>query len=153
MPALSANILVLLILGIIGLVLLILYFRSLAQLREAEGWPAIQGTVVESWVRRSETTDSDGSTTYHYYPEIHYRYQLIGSEYQGNRISFGLKRGLNRPAAEKVVAKYPVGANVMIYYQPDKPDNAILERSVSRAPLVMGIGFILAGIFFYFRWG
>jgi hypothetical protein len=153
MAGLSANILIPLIFVVIGLVLLYIYFRSLAQVRASEGWSAVQGTVVESWVRRSDTTDNDGSVSSSYYPEVRYKYQVMGNEFQGEKITFGPKGGGNHYAAEKVIAKYPSGANVMVYYQPDKPNNAVLERSVSRMLLVFGIILVAAGIFIFVLWG
>jgi hypothetical protein len=153
MAGLSANILIPLIFVVIGLVLIYVYFRSLAQVRASEGWSAAQGTVVESWVRRSDTTDNDGSVSSSFYPEVRYQYQVMGSEFQGEKITFGPKGGGNHYAAEKVIAKYPSGASVKVYYQPDKPGNAVLERSVSGMLLVFGILFVAAGIFFYVRWG
>lgn len=153
MSNLPSNIFIPLIFIIIGVVLLFIYFRSLAKVRSSQAWPAVQGTVVESWVRESESTDSEGSVSYSYYPEIRYQYQVMGNEYQGDKISFGPKVGGIRSRAEKAIAKYPTGANVMIYYQPDNPINAVLERSVSKVLLVLGIIFFLVGIFIYVLWG
>jgi hypothetical protein len=153
MSGLSPGILFPLFFVILGLVLLFIFFRNLAKVRASQGWPAVQGTVIESWVRRSQSTDSDGSVSHSYYPEIRYLYQVMGSEYQGDKIAFGPKTGGSRSRAEKAIAKYPAGANVMVYYQPDKPAKAVLERTISKVSLVMGIAFVLAGIFTYVRWG
>lgn len=153
MSALSANILIPMIFVIIGSVLLFIYFRNLAKVRAAQAWPTAQGTVLQSWVRKSSSTDDDGSVSYSYYPEIHYQYQVMGTEYQGNKIAFGPKVGGNRSRAEKRIEEYPAGASLTVFYQPDNPANAIIERSLSKISLVMGIVFFLAGIFIYARWG
>jgi hypothetical protein len=153
MSVLSANILIPMIFMIIGLVLLFIYFRNLVKVRASQAWPTIQGIVIQSWVRKSSSTDDDGSVSYSYYPEVHYQYQVMGTEYQGNQIAFGPKVGGNRSRAEKKIAKYPVGSSLTVYYQPDNPDIAVLERSLSNLLLVMGIIFFLAGIFIYVRWG
>jgi hypothetical protein len=153
MPALSPNILFPIIFVVIGLVLLFIYFLNLAKVRASQAWPTAQGTVLQSWVRKSSSTDDDGGTSYSYHPEIHYQYQVMGKEYQGNKIAFGPKVGGNRSRAEKMMEKYPTGANVSVYYQPDNPANAVLERSISKISLVMGVVFILAGVFIYARWG
>ena len=153
MSILSSNILIPLIFIIIGVVLLIPYFRSLAKMRASQAWSTVQGTVVESRVGRSASTDSEGEVSYSYYPEIRYQYQVMGNEYQGDKISFSPKISSIRSWAERVIAKYPTGANVTIYYQPDNPSNAVLERSVSRVMLVLGIIFVLIGIFIYVLWG
>ena len=152
MPVLSPNIFVPMIFVIIGLVMLFIYFRNLAKVRASQAWPTAQGTVLQSWVRKSRSTDSDGGDSYSYHPEIHYQYQIMGIEYQGNKIAFGPKIG-GRSQAEKMIEKYPTGANVTVYYQPDNPAKAVLERSISKVSLVMGIVFVLAGFFIYIRWG
>jgi len=153
MSALSANVLIPTIFVIIGLVLLFIYFRNLSKVRASQAWPTAQRTVIQSWVRKSSSTDDDGSVSYSYYPEIRYQYHVMGTEYQGNKISFGPKVGGNRSRAEKMIEKYSTGAGVTVYYQPDNPANAILERSLSKISLVMGMVFFLAGIFIYVRWG
>ena len=153
MPASTANILIPLIFVIIGFVLLFIYFRNLAQVRASQTWSTAQGTVIQSWVRKSNSTDSDGSTSSSYHPEIHYLYQIKGDEHQGNKIAFGPRVGGSRSRAKKIVEKYPTGANVTVYYQPDKPANAVLERSISKISLVLGIIFALAGFLIYVRWG
>ncbi len=152
MPVLSPNTLIPMIFVIIGLVLLFIYFRNLVKVRASQAWPTAQGTVLQSWVRKSRSTDSDGGDSYSYHPEVHYQYQIMGREYQGNNIAFGPQVG-GHSRAEKTIEKYPTGANVTVYYQPDNPDNAILERSISKVLLIMGLVFILAGIFIYLRWG
>jgi hypothetical protein len=153
MSGLTPNILFPLIFIGIGLVLLIIYFRNLGKVRASQSWPVVQGTVVESWVRRQESADSDGSASYRYYPEVRYQYQVMGSQYLGDKITFGPKSGGNRSAAEKMIAKYPSGARVMVYFQPDKPEISVLERSASKGLLVTSIIFISLGVFIYFRWG
>jgi len=153
MSVLTPTILIPLIFIIIGLVLFFIYFRNLAKVRASQAWPAVQGTVIASWVRRKQSTDDDGSVSSSYYPEIQYQYQVLGMAYQGDKIAFGPKSGGNRTKAERAIAKYPNGANVKVYYQPDKPENAVLERSITKGLLVSGILMILVGIFIYIRWG
>jgi hypothetical protein len=149
MSFLDANICISLPFIITGVVLLFVYFRNFRKVRASQAWSAVGGTVVESWVRREESADSEGGVSYSYYPEIRYQYKVMGNEYQGDKIYFGGKTGGLRSMAERKIAKYPTGANVMIYYQPDNPTNAVLERSVSWVLLVFGIIFVLAGIFIY----
>ena len=153
MSVLTPIILIPLIFVIIGLMLLFIYFRNLAKVRASQAWSAVQGTVIEARVSRRQSTDDDGSVSYTYYPEIQYHYQIMGMEYEGDKITFGPKSGGTRSKAEKIIAKYPTRANVTIYHQPDKPENAVLERSITKGLLVTGAFFILAGIFIYVAWG
>jgi len=152
MSILTPNNLFPLVFIIIGLIMFFIYFRNLAKVRASQAWPAVQGTVAASWVRRKQSTDDDGSISESFYPEIQYTYQVMGMEYQGDKIAFGPKSGGNRTKAEKAIAKYPTGANVTVYYQPDKPETAVLERTITKGLLFLGILMIALGIFFYITW-
>jgi hypothetical protein len=152
MPWFTATNLIPLFFVILGLVVLYIYFRNMARVRASEGWPASQGTILESWVREETSTDSDGSSSSHYYPEVRYGYQVMGSEYQGDKIAFGPKTGGARGKAMKVLSKYPKGGTVTVFYDPEKPSVAVLERNISKAFLVYGVILIAMGIFFYIQW-
>ncbi len=135
----------------VGLFLLFIYFRNLIRVRASEGWPASQGIVVASWIRESHSTDDDGSTSTSYYPEVNYTYSVMGTEYQSDKITFGLKTGGSRGKALKVIAKYVEGNPVTVYYDPDNPQLAVLERSVSKILPVYGIIMIAIGVFIFTR--
>ena len=46
--------------------------------------------------------------------------------------------------AKRAVAKYPIGALVMVYFNPDKPTDAMLETgNASLAFLLFGLAFFL----------
>ena len=145
----NANILGTLICIFVGVAFLLIYFRNLAKVRASQDWLQVEGRVLESWVRREESNDGEGGVSISYFPEIRYQYKVMGNEYQGENIAFGGKAGGLRSWANRKVAKYPTGSNVMIYYQPDNPTNAVLERSVSIVLLVFGIIFVLIGVFIY----
>jgi len=117
-----------LVIGIIGFVLLILnaiflgiiYFmrRKMAAVSQ---WPSTMGTVMMS---RVETRSSgDGYTDY---PVVQYSYQVSGQAYQNMKLAPGPEVGGS--GAGKVVAKYPAGAQVMVFYNPQNPSDAVLER-------------------------
>jgi hypothetical protein len=55
-------------------------------------------------------------------------------------------------SARKTIAKYTVGASVPVFYDPAKPDDAMLEpdnRSGTAATLVFGAMFALGGGFMF----
>lgn len=151
MSLFSANNLIPLLFVAIGIVLIYMYFRNLARVRASEGWPTSQGTILKSWIRESTTTDDDGSTSSHYYPEVRYVYQVMGVEYQGDKLTFGPKSGGAQSKAARIVSNYPKGVNVTVYYDPAKPSNAVLERNVSKALLIYGVIFLLIGILFFVK--
>jgi len=118
----------LLTVGIIGFVLLILnavflgviYFMR-RRMATVSQWPSTMGTVVMSTVETRST--SDGYTDY---PVVQYSYQINGQMYQGYKLAPGPEVGGS--GARKVAAKYPSGAQVMVFYDPQNPSDAVLER-------------------------
>lgn len=105
-----------------GILLGIIFFTR-RKVAEAGTWPSTLGTVTSSTVERRSSGDG-----YSYYPVVHYTYQAIGQSYQGNRIMPGPQVGGS--GAQNIVARYPAGAQVMVYYDPNKPSESVLERSL-----------------------
>ena len=91
-------------------------------------WPSVRGRVTGSTLVPDDTPMEDGSTAY--YPQISYEYVVGGHEYRGQRrslVNVG-GSGLNRGMGERVLARYPVGSEVVVFYDPQDPKEAILER-------------------------
>jgi hypothetical protein len=90
-------------------------------------WPAASGTVVETFVRECErTSESSTSPTLLYEPVVRYTYEVNGEKRESRQIAFLVVLG-SKEAAEKVIAKYPEGAKVTVYYHPKRPYLAVLE--------------------------
>lgn len=94
--------------------------RKVAQ---AASWQSTMGTVTFSTVERRSS--GDGTTNY---PVVHYTYQVMGQMLQGSKVMPGPEVG--GTGAHKVVERYPAGAQVMVYYDPNNPSDAVLERSM-----------------------
>ena len=108
---------VLLILNIIFLGIIFFMRRRMAAVRQ---WPSTMGTVSTSYLERRSS--SDGSTNY---PVVQYSYQVGAQTYQGMKIAPGPEVG--GTGAGKVVGRYPAGAQVMVFYNPQNPSDAVLE--------------------------
>ena len=119
----------LLTVGIIGFVLVILnvvflgiiYFMR-RRMAVVSQWPSTMGTVIMSTIEWRSSSDS-GSTAY---PVVRYSYQVNGQPYQSYKLAPGPEVG--GTGAQKVVAKYPSGAQVLVFYNPQNPSEAVLER-------------------------
>ena len=98
-------------------------------------------------VEISRSHDSDGGTSTSYYPRVTYEYEVLGHRYRGDRVNFGSAIGYGEPnTAQAVVDRYLPGNNIRVYYNPNNPGEAVLERtagSSSRILIWVGI-FILA---------
>jgi hypothetical protein len=109
---------VLLILNIVFLAIIFFMRRRMATVRQ---WPSTMGTVNTSYLERRSSSDSG----YTNYPVVQYSYQVGGQAYQGMKIAPGPDVG--GTGAGKVVARYPAGAQIMVFYNPQKPSDAVLE--------------------------
>ena len=141
-----------LILSLVGLIIVFAALRSRKQAEASQAWSGTQGRVIESRLERHTSTDSDGNESLDYKAIVRYSYSVIGQEYTGDRVAFGA-RSSNRNAASEIVNRYPLDRQVTVYYDPDKPGQAVLERVSGSGMLqiVIGILLIFAGIYLAFR--
>ena len=109
---------VFLILNVVFLAVLFFTRRRMAAVRQ---WPSTMGTVNTSYLERRSSSEGG----YTNYPVVHYFYQVSGQAHQGTKIAPGMEVG--GTGAGKVVARYPAGAQVMVFYNPQNPSDAVLE--------------------------
>jgi len=118
---------------------IILFTRR--KVAQARNWPSTMGTVHMStveWRRGSK----GGSVAY---PVVQYAYQVMGRQYQGRKIMPGPEAGGS--GAHKIVARYPMGAQVMVYYDPNNPSDALLERGMPGFINILWIVLVLLDVF------
>jgi hypothetical protein len=122
---------VFLILNVIFLTIIFLMRRKMAAVRQ---WPSTMGTVTASSIEQRHSSDSGWVD----YPVIQYSYQVGAQPYQGMKLAPGPDVGGS--GARKVVARYPAGAQVMVFYNPQNPSEAVLE---TKAPAQWLMGLLL----------
>lgn len=108
-----------LILNVIFLGIIFFMRRRMAAVSQ---WPSTMGTVHASYLERRSSSNNGGSTNY---PVVQYSYQVGGQVYQSTKLAPGPEVG--GTGAGKVVARYPAGAQVMVFYNPQNPSDAVLE--------------------------
>lgn len=98
--------------------------------RRSKSWPRAIGTVVSAEVKRSvsPTMSNDvlvDSVTYE--PYIKYAYVVRGRTYEHDKFASAVQSTMREPAdAEAIVRGYPVGHQVAVFYNPSRPDDAVL---------------------------
>jgi hypothetical protein len=135
------------VLGFAGIGAFLIYqsVRSRRKADASQSWPATSGQITEAHVSHHTSTDSDGDISEHYTPKVKYTYQAIGQEYEGTNIGFGFQQSFGNPGkAQATLARFPVGGQVTVYYDPNNPAEAVLERKAggSTVKLVLGIIFL-----------
>ena len=123
------------------------HFRAVGKAKSAETWPTATGRVLSSEVVEEESSDREGGTSTWYNPVVTYAYSAGGRELTGRRLRFGNYRSANRKKAEAALAPYRVGSTPIVRYNPEKPEESVLETS-KPGPiyLVMALfGFLFIG--------
>ena len=104
--------------------------------RDSENWPSTQGQIVNSAVRVS--SDEDGTT---YHADVTFDYVVNDHRYTGDEVSFGQYGSSNRNHAREIVARYASGTGVLVYYNPEQSQTAVLEPGVTWSSFfILGMG-------------
>lgn len=115
--------------------------------RRAAKWPSAQGRIVHSRVRAVRRKQSDGSTTVSNAADIEYAFSVGGVEHTGKRIGIG-EIPAGSPEVEAALERYRVGTTGPVFYNPDNPKEAVLERDPPTSPAVLyaiAAGVLLVG--------
>jgi hypothetical protein len=99
--------------------------RLRSQMQAASNWERIEGVITISRVEQPPSHVSDDLNDAS--PVIRYRYRAGGQELESDRIRVGGQPLTTRVLAGRQVARYPVGARVDVYIDPNDPENALLE--------------------------
>jgi uncharacterized protein DUF3592 len=149
-------------LGLIAVVLGMQAWRGLHRANAARSWPRVTGWVVRSGVRsatvrvRSSISASRYRTALRYAPQVIYQYEVEGRRYEGERLHMGdTAMHSGEAVAERSAARYPVGSQVTVYYDPANPADATLDprtgwgtRVLGLVALgVLGIALVVAAVF------
>ena len=87
-------------------------------------WPTTSGTVLHA--RVAVILDAEGLDWYR--PEIVYTYSVGPAQFEGKRPFVGGYRAwVTRSNADAVVSRYYPGETVLVYFNPARPGNSVLE--------------------------
>ena len=138
------------ILALLGAVYGVVAFFRARQLASASMmWPTAAGIVTASNVIEeaiAEKRDEDKSVTapkmiHRYQVDLRYAYQVAKRDFVGTAANWGATAIYGRrDVAEKAASRYRQGQSVKVYYDPNRPGNAVLEpdsRQGSLAPLIL----------------
>lgn len=132
---------VLIIIAAFGLILVVLNFfmyRTITETQNRENavrtWPSVTGEVGTSEARTHRHEGHQSAP----FPHVTYTYEVDGKTYHSSNIMAGGDvGGMN---VENTLARYPQGAKVTVYYDPQNPKDAVLEpgnKTVSKAIWLM----------------
>ena len=82
-----------------------------------------------------------------YVPIVVYAYEVGGVAWQNDVVWAGLapeEESASEAGAEAVVAEYPVGASVNVYYDPHDPQDSVLRAESGSGWILIGMGGLVA---------
>lgn len=150
-------------LGALGGLLSVFGVYFLLTANESLSWPSVEGTIVQTEVRR-DTRSRKGSaeptlnTDVEYYVSVNYTYDVEGNSYVASRYSLGQGDQVSRRYKERsdaeaeAASRFPEGTTVTVHYDPEQPTEAVLAPGWNWgtfAPLLMGIFLGGSGWLFY----
>jgi hypothetical protein len=132
----------------IGLFLIIRGFLDLRTSRASGDWPSVEGQVTIATIDRKTEHDED-ETTIKYSPRVVYTYSVSGQAYTSDQVIVGGRHWHTSRARAEAKLAYQSGQRVTVYYNPSRPDQAVLEAGATRGAwgtLAIGAVFTIVGI-------
>lgn len=128
--------------GGLGLFLIIHAQRSKQKAMQSQSWPVAKGIITQTDIRAQEHDE-----TIRYVPVVRYTYEVVGMIYEGKRVSFGsdMEFGSRQKAAEYLTA-FPLDTEVSVYYNPEKPNEAVLQQVARKTTVGLVIGIVLLAV-------
>jgi hypothetical protein len=126
--------------ALVGAGFVLLAFAATLQHLLSRGWPTVPGII-----RHASVEERQVETTASHRARIVYDYEVGGRQYTSDRLAFSRSGSRKRAEADK--AKYPPGKLVHVYYNPKRPQRAIIERraGVAGTLVLLFIGAMLGG--------
>jgi hypothetical protein len=113
----------------------------------AQKWTSTTATILESSIEEEPGRNALGNINVANRVEVRYEYSVDGIMIEGSRISFG-KPAFDYVTASNVKEQFAAGKQVPVWYNPQKPEEAVLapKTTVGMPSRVPGIFMIAAGI-------
>jgi hypothetical protein len=113
---------------------------------QSQFWTSVSGQVVRS---EAQWCSGPGNTGAGWYPVIEYTYR-VDRDYRSDRVTPAswLRLARRRRQAEERCDRYPVGAEVEVFFDPANPSDCCLERAAPDAWILglFGICFAVTGL-------
>ena len=132
---------------LIGFFILIRAFLHFRRGLDRKDWPSTVGEILASELRK--VTGHNGAQ---YHPDIRYRYKVNLVEYESNVIAASAPPFVlgSHKYASTLVNQYQAHNKVNVYYNPDNPEKAVLERAISPSGMLLllflGIAILACGL-------
>lgn len=113
---------------LVGATVLSIFFVSpLLHWKNAQSWPSADAQIVSSEIEISQAKQSTS-----YEAKFDYAFDVDGQNWNGSEYGFFVFSG-SEEASKTLVNRFPVGATTTIFYNPQQPSDAVMDRSLGPA--------------------
>jgi hypothetical protein len=136
--------------GLAGIALIVQGSRGFLLYLRSQDWPSVPGEIVQATPILERTTEiKDGAavtTRRTIGVSVTYSYELSGIALAGQRIGLREAPEGDEAYSTRIIADYPVGRPVAVYYDPGNPEYSVLERTAGKdgVQMLLGVALILA---------
>jgi len=118
------------------LVLLGLFFifisKDLLLAWKSNSWIATEGKIIESKLLSHGRSMMIGYNYERYSALIKYEYKAEDQKYESNKVRFfPMGTSVSKNAVEKLLAEYPSNSAIEVYYDPEHPNQALLQKGLN----------------------
>lgn len=133
-----------------GLAVLIYGIGVVRDARNCGTWPKTEGRVTSSDAQVVSREKGRGV----YAPNVAYSFQVATKRYESSRLTLVPRNYPSLQQTESILARYPVGAKVTVYYDPKSPENCVLVTTTTGTEWAYALGGALmigVGIYTWLR--
>lgn len=113
-----------------------LLIANMRAANKVKPWTSTPGTMVTSQMKFVKFGRGGGRTPV---PVVEYSYHVNGQAYTGSRLFPAAGSLSGGSIFKKVMARYPVGAQVDVYYDPQNPEDSVLEKKSPAVPFLFSM--------------
>lgn len=158
----SGAIFVIFVVACFPAIILIAVAVKLWEVHKAKSWLEVKGKVIASRVQSHRNQPGDPGYDFHdtevtNEPLVEYEYTVNNKKLRCHRITIGEKTSAFE--LEEILVRYTVGTDVTVFYNPAKPEQAVLERDLPGKLMFFGVAILmlffiggpLLAVFLYFN--
>lgn len=134
---------------LLGAIVLYIGGANLVRGLSSQNWPQTDGVITAASIKK-QFVNADSPDTYT--ARISYDYKVAGVAYTSARICFGGPWGSSDKAdAQSIVSHFQPGMTVSVFYSPQDPGSAVLERGINGTWrfFCFGVAFLFAGFWLF----
>lgn len=123
----------------IGCLFLYIASKSYVATRNMSAWQVTQGTISKSSLKQA-----GGALL----PDVEYQYFVLGVQYKGSAVTIPPDMIFDVEIAQGLLEEYPVGKTVDVFYNPEIPRVAVLEKEAAVGNWSILVLVIVTALFF-----